>query len=174
MLEMIVGSARVQAEPDAAALLASQCGGLPLALRIAAARLASRPHWRIGELTDRLANPDSRLDELVLGQLSVRAAFGTSYDSLRNGPGGGDLARAFRILARWAGPITTQLATIAFGVDATAAEAMLETLLDWHLLKAGPPGRYSVPALLRIYSREQSGDEDTSGRDLNLLTTLHL
>src|SRR5215475_55841 len=56
LLGRIVGPGRLAAEPAAAAELARLCGYLPLALRVAGARLAARPHWRLGQLVDRLAD----------------------------------------------------------------------------------------------------------------------
>jgi hypothetical protein len=49
LLAQIIGRARLDAEPDAAAEVVDACGGLPLAVRIAAERLTARPH-----LADRL------------------------------------------------------------------------------------------------------------------------
>src|SRR5439155_343442 len=45
LLSRIVGTDRVAAEPDAADDVVDLCGGLPLAVRVVGARLASRPHW---------------------------------------------------------------------------------------------------------------------------------
>ena len=59
--------------------MAGQCGHLPLALRIAGARLATRPHRSIKQLADRLADETRRLDELRHGELGVRASISVSY-----------------------------------------------------------------------------------------------
>jgi hypothetical protein len=50
LLARIVGAGRVAAEPDAAAAIVDYCGRLPLAVRIAGARLAARRHWSLGQL----------------------------------------------------------------------------------------------------------------------------
>jgi hypothetical protein len=55
------------------------CGYLPLALRIAGARLVSRPTWKISWFATRLADESRRLDLLKAGELEVRASFGLSY-----------------------------------------------------------------------------------------------
>jgi hypothetical protein len=46
LLGRLAGDPRVAAEPTAAGEVAHWCGYLPLALRIAGARLAARPRWR--------------------------------------------------------------------------------------------------------------------------------
>ncbi|MEU4425496.1 BTAD domain-containing putative transcriptional regulator, partial [Actinoplanes sp. NPDC024001] len=53
LLTRIVGE-RVVAEPEAAAEVVRRCGGLPLAIRLAGARLAHRPRWRVADLVRRL------------------------------------------------------------------------------------------------------------------------
>ena len=49
LLTELLGAERVAAAPDAAAELAELCGHLPLALRITAAHLMSRPDLPIGD-----------------------------------------------------------------------------------------------------------------------------
>ncbi|MGW2546039.1 NB-ARC domain-containing protein, partial [Kitasatospora sp. NPDC001574] len=56
LLERLIGPARVAAEPEAAGRLAELCDRLPLALRIAGARLAARPGWAIADLVPELAD----------------------------------------------------------------------------------------------------------------------
>ncbi|MDX6283016.1 MAG: hypothetical protein QOH03_4087, partial [Kribbellaceae bacterium] len=72
LLEATAGKDRLEAEPDAVAAVIQQCGGLPLALRIAGARLAARPDWSVADLRDRLADEQSRLDVLADENVSVR------------------------------------------------------------------------------------------------------
>ncbi len=65
LLGRIAGPRRVADEPDAATETARLCGYLPLALRVCGARLAARPHWRVGELASRLHGEWGRLDQLA-------------------------------------------------------------------------------------------------------------
>lgn len=78
----IIGADRAAAEPDATSAVLASCAGLPLAVRIIASRLASRPHWSIADLAARLAVEQNRLAELAAGDLAVRASFAVSYDAL--------------------------------------------------------------------------------------------
>jgi len=162
LLTRIIGPERVSAEVQAAETVAELCAGLPLALRIVGARLATRPHWRIADLADRLADATTRLDELTIGDLSVRDTFAGSYTKLRSGSGPVTPARAFRLLGLWTGPdISSPAAAALFGVDLTAAERALETLLDEHLLQAaGSAGRYRFRDLLGVYAAERAREEE--------------
>ncbi len=64
LLGALAGGGRVATDLLAAQEVARSCADLPLALRIAGARLASRPRWQVSALADRLADTQHRLDEL--------------------------------------------------------------------------------------------------------------
>src|SRR5262249_1556946 len=81
----VVGSERGSGEPAAMDLGLEDCGGLPLAIRIAASRLASRPAWTAGFLAARLSDERLRLRELAVGDLAVRASISVSYRALFEG-----------------------------------------------------------------------------------------
>lgn len=76
-----IGEARAQAEPEALSEIAQLCGYLPLALRVAGARLVSRSAWKISWFAARLRDESKRLDLLKAGDLEVRASFALSYQS---------------------------------------------------------------------------------------------
>lgn len=82
LLARIAGTARVEAEPRAAAELVGLCGHLPLSVRIAGARLAARPHWLVADLVARMTDERRRLDELSHGGLAVRASLELSFRGL--------------------------------------------------------------------------------------------
>ncbi|MEE1735005.1 NB-ARC domain-containing protein, partial [Streptomyces sp. BE147] len=71
----IVGTERVGAEREAALDVVASCGFLPLAIRIAASRLAARRTWTVSVLAAKLADERRRLDELQAGDLAVKATF---------------------------------------------------------------------------------------------------
>ncbi|MET7719191.1 NB-ARC domain-containing protein, partial [Streptomyces sp. NPDC005407] len=75
----IIGEERAHSEPEACREVVAACGLLPLALRIAAARLAARPTWTVAALAARLADERRRLHELRAGQLAVDASFALGY-----------------------------------------------------------------------------------------------
>ena len=83
LLGRVAGEQRVAAEPQAAAEVARLCGYLPLALRIAGARLAARPGWPLAALAERLADAQRRLDELEVAEAGVRASYDVSYRQLQ-------------------------------------------------------------------------------------------
>jgi tetratricopeptide (TPR) repeat protein len=153
----IVTPRRVAAEPDAAAAVLASCAGLPLAIRIAASRLAARPSWTIAHLAARLADQRSRLAELTAGDMAVRASFAVSYDDLpaADGPGAPDPARAFRLLGLPAGVVLSLPAVVALlGQRVGEVSAALETLTEAHLLECPAPDRYRLHDLLRSYAAD--------------------
>jgi len=155
----IAGRARVTAEPDAADRVLDVCAGLPLAIRIAAARLVSRPKWPITLLADRLADVRGQLDELSVDDIAVRTSFRVSYANLGTGTQG---ERAFRLFGLWPGG--------ALGVPAAAAlldrserdsEHALESLVDVHLVESPAPAWYGLHELLRVFAAETADTEET-------------
>ena len=76
----VAGPERAAVEPEPVAAVVRLCGYLPLAIRVAAARLRSRPTWTVAHLAERLSEGQRRLGELVTGDLSVAAAFTMSYE----------------------------------------------------------------------------------------------
>jgi DNA-binding SARP family transcriptional activator len=158
----ILDDGRALAEPDATAELLVACAGLPLAIRICAARLAARRQWQIATMARRLRDERRRLDELKLGDLAVRASFQVSYDSLPRGAGIGP-ARAFRLLGLWQGSsISLPAAAALLGVadEGTVADA-LESLVDAHLLESPDADWYRFHDLLRFYATERAQAEET-------------
>jgi tetratricopeptide (TPR) repeat protein/transcriptional regulator with XRE-family HTH domain len=172
LLALLAGPARVSAEPDSAAAIARSCGNLPLALRIAGARLAARPDRSIRSLADRLADEQRRLDTLQAGDLAVRTSFLVSYQLLRSASGaqGIKAAGALRLLALLDGPDVTLPAAVALLADPEpAVESALESLLDAHLLETGAPGRYRMHDLVRLFARELSGREEPEADRISAL-----
>ena len=141
------------------------CAGLPLAIRICAARLAARRQWRVGTLAARLRNEHRRLDELSIGDLAVRASFQVSYDSLRSPGRGIDPARVFRLLGLWQGSsISLAAAAALVGAPEDDTADALETLVDANLLESPAPDWYRFHDLLRVYATERAAGGGVGGR----------
>ncbi|HEY8474284.1 MAG TPA: tetratricopeptide repeat protein [Natronosporangium sp.] len=157
LLARALGEQRVAAEPAAVAELAELCGYLPLALRVAAANLATRPHQPVAELVARLRERN-RLGELTVPgdpQSAVAGAFGLSYDRLP------DPARQmFRLLGLVPGPdVTVPAAAALAGVDHSHAAHQLAVLTAAHLLDEPVAGRFTSHDLLRQYAVDRSRQE---------------
>ncbi|MEV7009902.1 BTAD domain-containing putative transcriptional regulator [Streptosporangium sp. NPDC051022] len=145
LLAAVAGEERVAAEPEAAARVVAFCGRLPLAVRIAASRLAARPGWSLAVLGDRLADERRRLSELTVGDLAVEATFALGHDQLS-----AEQSRAFRLLALADAPEIT-LRTAAVVLDTPEPERLCESLVDLAMLESASPGVYRYHDLLRVY-----------------------
>jgi DNA-binding SARP family transcriptional activator/DNA-binding XRE family transcriptional regulator len=152
LLTRLVGAERALAEPEAVAETAQLCAQLPLALRIAAANLTTRPELRITRFNDRL-RAGNRLDELEVpgdADTAVRAAFQLSCDELPDPE-----RRMFRLLAVTPGPDVGVAAAAALaGIGEADAERALRRLSDRHLVLERSQDRYALHDLLRLHARE--------------------
>jgi DNA-binding SARP family transcriptional activator len=160
MLATMVGANRLRAEPEAARELVNLCGGLPLAIRIAGARLASRPHWRIDVLVARLRNAVRRLDELSYRGLVLRSNIGLSYRTLS-----GTARRLFRLFAMLTSPdFPGWTAAALLDTDPYDALEIVENLVEAQLLDTVQyPGellRYRLHDLIRVYATERLQEEE--------------
>jgi DNA-binding SARP family transcriptional activator len=157
-----VAGHRVEAEPAAAAEVARLCGYLPLALRLAAARLVHRRSWTVADLADRLRGAGAPLAELAVEGRTVSAAFALSHQHLDE-----TAQRVFRLLGLHpANSFEAHAVAALADLDAAAAQDVLEDLVDAHLLEAPSAHRYRLHDLLHEYSRELSaGDDRAAERD---------
>jgi DNA-binding SARP family transcriptional activator len=171
LLAEIVGRSRVAAAPRAVAALATLCGGLPLALRIVGARLAARPHWQLETMVERLADEQSRLDELAYGELGVRATLQVTYLGLS------ERARMlFRLLGLIDAPHFAEwTAVVLLGDDPLAAGAVVDELVDVWLLEIERDGgqvRYRFHDLVRVFARERLRAEEAPADEMRALVRL--
>jgi tetratricopeptide (TPR) repeat protein/transcriptional regulator with XRE-family HTH domain len=162
-LRKLAGPERIDAEPEAANQIVALCGRLPLTLNIVGRRLAARPAWTLAWLADRLADEQTRLKELKVEDLEVRASFAFSYRDLD-----ATAARMFRRLGLVTGPdFAADMAAVLCDICREEAEVLLDGLADAHLLEAArTPGRYRFHDLLRLYARERvQAEEEDQDRD---------
>ncbi|MFE7572041.1 BTAD domain-containing putative transcriptional regulator [Streptomyces sp. NPDC057539] len=154
LLAAALGADRVAAEPEAAAELGLICGHFPLSLRIAAARLLTRPGLRIADCVAWLAEDlPARLSLADDPRLSVPQVFGGALRRLEP-----RWQEAFHRLGDHEGLL---LPSHALG-DSPEAEEALERLADAGLLEEGPPGPYRIHRLLKIYARQQARERHNS------------
>ncbi len=172
MLTKIVGRDRVDAERDAAAELVTLCGGLALAIRIAGARLASRPHWRIDVLVGRLRNRVRRLDELSYRGLVLRTNIGQSYRALQQ-----TARRLFRLFAlSTTRDFPAWTAAALLDIDPWEANEIVEGLVDAQLLDTvqypGESLRYRFHDLIRVFAIERLHDEEPEAERVRAIERL--
>ncbi len=158
---------RITGDPDAAARLARICGGLPLALQIAAALLKADATLGAGELAGKLAAEQDRLEELAYDDgsgLSVAAAFELSYRRLQD-----IQARVFRLLPVNPGPdVSTTAVAVLTHLPVSQARKILADLARAHLIDTAPGAlsRWRMHDLLRLYAQRLSAAHaDTDGRE---------
>lgn len=146
-----------QIEPATADRIAALCDRLPLALRIAAARLAIHPHHTAADLADRLADEQRRLAELSQAHRGVRASFELSYRALP-----ARAALLFRLLGLLdAADVAAWTAAALLGGPEQEAEDLLDQLVRAGLLEVAGRDRagqvrYRLHDLMRLYARERS------------------
>lgn len=165
LLDSTLADGRVAAQPEEARALVLLCAGLPLAVRIAGARLAARPRQGITAMVRALSEEHERLEALAIeGDHDVRAALDLSYQGLPP-----TAARLYRLLGlhpgrEFGGPVARAL----LGED--AAEA-LDALYDANLLvdvaEASGGERYRFHDLVRLHAaaraaQDESADERTA------------
>ncbi|GHJ48897.1 SARP family transcriptional regulator [Catellatospora sp. TT07R-123] len=148
----VVG-ARAHAEPAAVGEVLALCGHLPLAIRIAAARLHHRSQWSVGHLAARLRAEQRRLAELRSGDNDVEAAFRLSYRDLTRLE-----QRLLRLVGTYPGhDVTAASAAALLGADPVRTDELLEALLDAHLLLQRTADRYRCHDLVRVFAAELAG-----------------
>jgi len=153
----VAGEDRVVGDDRAVEQIIQLCGRLPLALRIAAARLRHRPTWTAGQLAERLVGEHTRLGELADSDRSVAAAFAASYREMDD-----QHRRLFRLLGLHPGSDLDLYAAAALagaGLDAT--ERLLEDLIDANLLGQVVMGRYRFHDLMRAYAARLAAEQDS-------------
>lgn len=159
LLRKVVGRDRMDREPGATAKVARLCAGLPLALRIVAAKVAADPGTSIGQQADELSTKD-RLDEMAVpgDSRSVRAAFASSYRALPP-----PAARLFRHLGLHPGrTFDAHAASAVSGLTLHQVHDGLVELAEAHLIMRDGRGRYRFHDLLRLYAAECAAREEST------------
>ncbi|HST65076.1 MAG TPA: BTAD domain-containing putative transcriptional regulator [Mycobacteriales bacterium] len=175
LLTGLAGAGRIAIAPTATARVVDYCGGLPLALRIAGARLAARPSWSVTRLAAQLADPRRRLDELVADDMSVREAIGRGFAACT------PRQRRALCLIGWldAAEFSAWEAAAVLDEPLEVTTELVEQLVDAQLVQVRRAAdlagavHYAVPDLIRLYAREQQA-EPIRARHPELLRTAAL
>ncbi|MFF6806131.1 tetratricopeptide repeat protein [Streptomyces sp. NPDC012616] len=171
LLRALLGP-RVDTDHAAATALAEQCGSLPLALRVAAELVLSRPGEPLAHLVGELRDHRRRLDVLDSGdgdpRAAVRAVFSWSYDRLPEPE-----ARLFRLLGLHPGPdVDTHSAAALAGETVERTRRSLDVLSRAHLVHRSGPGRHGMHDLLRAYAADLTSRHDGAAERDAALTRL--
>jgi DNA-binding SARP family transcriptional activator len=170
LLTRIAGRDQGQTQSQATTDVARHCGHLPLALRIAGARLSARPHWTMQQLADRLADETRRLDELRHGDLHVRASISLSYDSA-----GEPAKRLFRRLALLDMPVFSGwVSAPLLDLPLPDAQDLLDDLVIAQLIEptgasSGAHSQYRFHELIRLFARERLIEEEPAAERMAAL-----
>ncbi|MEU6120585.1 NB-ARC domain-containing protein, partial [Streptomyces sp. NPDC047123] len=170
LLAAVLGKERVLAEEVAARRVAELCGGLPLALRVAAARLADQPDCSLSAMAAELSDESRRLGLLDVEDTGVRAALRLTVRRLPE-----DAAHHFAHLGRHPGTrIGRYTAAALAGSDPDTAGAALDTLAAAHLVIRESPDRWSLHDLVRLYAHglDTGPDALVRGLDHSVATAL--
>ncbi|MFF3951541.1 BTAD domain-containing putative transcriptional regulator [Streptomyces sp. NPDC001902] len=160
LLSEMLDAERLIAEPLAVDELIRLCGSLPLALRLAAARLAGDPGLRLSDLVSEMSE-GNRLEALEpdgTDNLSLRIALTASYRVLAPAA-----RRLFRLLGLFPGPeLTAEAAAVLLDTSLHQARRLLSALAVAHLIEPEAAGRYRFHDLLREYAHERAQAEETA------------
>jgi tetratricopeptide (TPR) repeat protein/DNA-binding SARP family transcriptional activator len=151
------GQDRLRGQQDAVERIADLCGGLPLAIRIVAARFRTHPAWQLRHLAKRLSDAQGQPWELDDGERSIAAAFRLSYEDLTDVH-----QRMFRLLSLAPGrDIEAYAAAALTETPPGPAARLLQDLLDANLLGQQVEGRYLFHDLMRSFAADLANTEDS-------------
>ncbi|WP_282204090.1 hypothetical protein [Kitasatospora fiedleri] len=158
LLGELCGHAAVDADPDSAGRLAELCGGLPTALRIAAARLHS-DRLTLAQLADELADERRRLGRLTVqgtNSTGVSATLSLAYRDQTE-----PAARLYRVLGDLPGvSFDSGVVAAAAVLDTETSTRLLTALSGAHLVHRADDGRYQLHTLVRLHAQETARKTD--------------
>ncbi|MBC6451475.1 AfsR/SARP family transcriptional regulator [Actinokineospora xionganensis] len=165
----VVGDGRPAVEQAAVRKVIRLCGYLPLAIRLAAARLRHRPGWTVAHLAERLVDHSHRLSELRSDNRDLTAVLELSNLHLDD-----DTRRTFRLLSVHPGTeFDAHAAAALAGIAPRSADDHLQRLVDVHLVRESGQGRYRMHDLIRAYARQLAVDGEEQRSALGRLIAYH-
>lgn len=134
LLGRALGEHRIRGAEPAVRQIIARCGGQPLVIRVVAAKLTVLRHLSVGDYADRLDSVGDVLEELTIGDRSVRARLHRLYAGLPPSQ-----QAAFRALGRLSARAADQNDVLAVlrGLPGLPEHA-LEGLIDANLIAAMP------------------------------------
>ncbi len=155
LLSRIVGSVRLQAEPESADRLVAATDGLPQIIRALGSRLAARPNWTLAAAEKRIRKPDWQHPQPV-ECVELERPYESALADLPPAQ-----ARAFRLVSLADSPdITIHAAAALLDTDPDTAETLLEALLDQHLIEPAGPDRYRYRPPLKTFARTHATTDE--------------
>jgi tetratricopeptide (TPR) repeat protein len=164
---------RAASDETATQRVLEACGGLPIALCVCGARLATHPDRSIGWLAEQLQQQTLLRTLSPTGEFNASAVFTSAYHDLRQGE-----AFMYRRLAAHTGAdFAPAAAAAAAGLDLGAANRLLEELEEAYLLQEMGDGRYRAHELVRAHmaaiadnEEPESSREEASARVIDWYT----
>lgn len=164
LLRRVAGAERFDAEPDTTARIVALVGQLPLAVAMAASRIAATPDWTLTDHADRFAERrrNLRLDDGLDVTLAV------SYAELP-----AEHRRLLRMCGQHPGRnLDAYGAAAMLDSDLDTAERLLTDLLERNMLQQRIAGRFELHDLVRVFANARALDEDAAHDRRNTLTRL--
>ena len=132
------------------------CGGLPLAIRLAAVRLRSRPAWTVAHLAELLGDSSRRLRLLSMDSASVAAVLDSSYAALP-----ADSRRLLHSVSRLpANEFTAAHAAEIAEIAPALATELLDDLIDAAVLEQTAADTYQIHDLMKLHVRTAAAGQD--------------
>jgi hypothetical protein len=151
----VLGKKRVVQENTLFSEMAHILGHLPLAVDIAACRLADEPHWTTAVFLAQLQNEKSQLDNLVHDERCLRTAFYASYNLLAP-----EQQQFLAAVSTFGGEdFSPEAAATVANLPLAETKAHLRTLFCLSLVRQGRPSRFRLIPVVRTFAREKIVEE---------------
>ncbi len=139
------------ADPDRLTRISASCEGLPLAIRLLAARFKQDPSRSLADFEDEITRNQARLDHLDDGNRTIEAVFATAVDALPQ-----PQLRALSYLALHPGVvIDTDSCAILTGEVPSRLTATLKSLAEASILDHPGPHAFHLHRLFRDFLRQR-------------------
>jgi tetratricopeptide (TPR) repeat protein len=151
LFERVLGRERAPGQRTEIARAVRRLGYLPLAIRLAAARLKAHPTWTVGDL----------LERDIRNETSLERIYTLSYRDLDP-----RLKTCFRLLSIHPGTeITSEAAAVLTGMSLRQVLGVLDELYNWHLIEEPAHHRFQFHDLIKEFAtREVPGMSNDSER----------